>query len=134
MYRLYFSYTWFFFQILFLCFIFSSKSQAESLICLKPVDIFVDPGYCAGLSVAYLNILDDQNKSKAVEISNAVSETKNIHEQCHITKFDDAFLLGQVAFRKMLFYPTPDRLNMRLAQCYNMLNEYRISRILPATK
>jgi hypothetical protein len=104
-------------------------TYADDMICFDPVDHFVDPGYCAGLSAAYLNILNNQNKSKAVEISNAIPQTKRIHEECHQTRYSDAFALGQTAFRRMLFYDTPDRLNMRLTQCYQMLNDYRISRI-----
>ena len=103
------------------------SAHADELICLKPVDSFVDPGYCAGLSDAYLDILNNMNKTKAVEISNAIQQTKQIHEQCHVTRYKDAFALGQTAFRRMLFYDTPDRLNMRLTQCYRMLNEYRKS-------
>ncbi|HCP18308.1 MAG: hypothetical protein CBC12_13475 [Candidatus Puniceispirillum sp. TMED52] len=100
---------------------------SEEPVCLEPIDKFVDPGYCAGLSIAYLEILDDQNKTQAVEISNAVKQTKIVHEQCHKTKYEDAFALGQTAFHRMLFYITPDRLNKRLSECYSLLNKYRIS-------
>jgi hypothetical protein len=106
----------------------SHKAHADEPICLKPVDSFVDPGYCAGLSVAYLDILNNMNKTKAVEISNAIQQTRRIHEQCHVTRYKDAFALGQTAFRRMLFYDTPERLNMRLTQCYQLLDEYRKSR------
>ena len=104
------------------------SAHADEPICLKPVDSFVDPGYCAGLSVAYLDILNNMNKTKAVEISNAIQQTRRIHEQCHVTRYKDAFALGQTAFRRMLFYDTPERLNMRLTQCYQLLDEYRKSR------
>jgi hypothetical protein len=104
------------------------SAHADEPICLKPVDSFVDPGYCAGLSVAYLDILKNMNKTKAVEISNAIQQTRRIHEQCHVTRYKDAFALGQTAFRRMLFYDTTERLNMRLTQCYQLLNEYRKSR------
>lgn len=103
-------------------------AHADDIICFEPVDHFVDPGYCAGLSAAYLDILNNQNTSKAIEISNAIPQTKQIHKECHQTRYADAFALGQAAFRRMLFYDTPDRLNMRLTQCQQMLNDYRISR------
>ena len=105
-----------------------STAHADDMKCFEPVDHFVDPGYCAGLSAAYLDILNNQNTSKAVEISNAIPQTKRIHEECHQTRYADAFALGQTAFRRMLFYDTPERLNMRLTQCQRMLNDYRISR------
>lgn len=105
----------------------SKTASSDDLVCLESVDKFVDPGFCAGLSIAYLDILDDKNKTRAVELSNAIAQTKIVHEQCHKTKYEDAYALGQTAFHRMLFYQTPDRLNMRLSQCYSLLNEYRIS-------
>ena len=36
----------------------SKTASSDDLVCLESVDKFVDPGFCAGLSIAYLDILD----------------------------------------------------------------------------
>ncbi len=99
----------------------------DGAICIRSEEPFIDPGYCAGLSMAYMETLGDTKALAMVAENRTVDTLKDIHQQCHATRFDSAFGLGQAAFHRMLYYASPDRLNTRLGQCLGMLRYYRLS-------
>ena len=99
----------------------------DGAICITAEEPFIDPGYCAGLSMAYMETLGDTKALAMVEENRAIDALKGIHQQCHATRFDSAFGLGQAAFHRMLYYASPDRLNTRLSQCLGLLRNYRLS-------
>ena len=101
--------------------------DAENMICLRLDDLHIDPGYCAGLSMAYMETLGDNEALAMVKQTRAIEDLRGIQKICHTTRFDSAFGLGQAAFHRMLYYASPDRLNTRLMQCFEMLNYYRLS-------
>ncbi len=102
-------------------------SFADGAVCIESFEPFIDPGYCAGLSIAYLEILNDQASLAIISETHVIDQLKAIHQQCHATDFNSAVGLGQTAFHRMLYYATPDRLNTRLGQCQVLLKDYRLS-------
>jgi len=101
--------------------------ESDDMICLRLDDLHIDPGYCAGLSMAYIETLGDDEALAMVKETRAIEDLRGIQKICHTTRFDSAFGLGQVAFHRMLYYASPDRLNTRLTQCFEMLSYYRLS-------
>ena len=96
-------------------------------ICMGSDELHIDPGYCAGLSMAYLETLGNNNVLAMIAETDAIDQLRGIQKQCHATSFDSTFGLGQAAFHRMLHYASPDRLNARLVQCLGMLRYYRLS-------
>ena len=101
------------------------QPQDEGEICLAPVDKVVDLGYCAGLSVAYLEAIGDADGLTRLEDQNILAHAQTTHEACYRTDYTSAFSLGAVAFERMMEFPTPDRLNIRLHQCRTLIEHYR---------
>ena len=95
--------------------------------CLQPVDKVVDLGYCAGLSVAYLEAIGDTAGLARLHDEGILDHAQNTHEACYRTDYTSAFSLGAVAFERMMDFPTPDRLNIRLHQCRTIIEHYRQS-------
>ena len=102
-------------------------STAQEDTCLPPVDKVVDLGYCAGLSVAYLEAIGDTAGLARLHDENILPHAQNTHEACYRTDYTSAFSLGAVAFERMMDFPTPDRLNIRLHQCRTIIEHYRQS-------
>lgn len=101
--------------------------DSQEQICLAPVDKVVDLGYCAGLSVAYLEAIGDADGLTRLDEQNILTHAQNTHEACYRTDYTSAFSLGAVAFERMMDFPTPDRLNIRLHQCRTLIEHYRQS-------
>ena len=102
----------------------SSPVFAKTYSCIPPIKIIIDLGYCFGFTTSYFEAVNDTKTLTAIKDGHVRDNIKTAHEQCYPTRFDDQFILGELAFSSYIGLNDDSLLKDAASNCQLLMNHY----------
>ena len=99
-------------------------AHAIEWVCVPPVRIAVDLGYCYGFVEAYFEAVQASNVLEEIDNTDVQSRVRNAHTSCYATDYNSQKTLGGLAFSSYLNLGDDTLLKTTAKDCSAMLEHY----------